>query len=101
MNPSLNQGSFIARVLAGSWRQVPSPLKISAEQLEMVKPSLLATGAGALAWKRVSQSELRNSPAGLELEQAYRLHSLQSAIHERDIRDILKLLDHAGIESVL
>lgn len=54
-----------------------------------------------MAWKRVSQSALRASPAALELEQAYLLHALQSAIHERDIHNVLALLGRAGIEPVL
>lgn len=101
MSPTLNKGSLIAQVLAGSWRQFPSPLEISAERLEIVMPSLLGAGAAALAWKRVCQSELRTSPSALQLEQAYRLHALQSAIHERDIQVILTLLAGAGIEPVL
>ena len=101
MSQTLNKGSLIAQVLAGSWRQSPSPLEISVEELDAVAPSLLKSGAAALAWKRVSQSELRGSPAALELEQAYRLHALQSAIHEREIKDVLALLGRAGIEPVL
>jgi hypothetical protein len=94
-------GRLIATVLAGSWRQFPSPLEISAEQLEIATPSLLASGAGALAWKQVSNSNLRTSPAAIEFEQAYRLHALQSAIHERDIQNVLALFSRAGIEPVL
>ncbi len=101
MDPKSEQRKLIAVVLAGSWRRFPSPLDISIEDLDTVAPSLLATGAAALAWQRVSNSDLRTSPAAIELEQAYRLHSLQSAIHERDIQNILTLLDHAGIEPVL
>jgi Uncharacterised nucleotidyltransferase len=101
MDPKIEQRKLIATVLAGSWRQFPSPLEISAEQLEIVTPSLLASGAAALAWKRVNSSQFRTSPAAIELEQAYRLHSLQSAIHEGDIQNILTLLKRAGIEPVL
>ena len=101
MSPTLNKGTLIAHVLAGSWRQFPSPLEISAEQLEIATPGMLASGAAALAWKRVGNSNLRTSPAARELEQAYRLHALQSAIHERDIQNILTQLKRAGIEPVL
>jgi len=92
---------LIAQVLAGSWRQFASPLELSTEQLKIATPLLLSSGAAALAWKRVCQSELRASPAALELEQAYRLHALQSAIHERDIEKVLTRLSCAGIEPVL
>jgi hypothetical protein len=101
MTPTLNRGSLIASVLTSSWRQFPSPLEIPAAQLEIATPDLLASGAAALAWKRVSNSDLRTSPAATELEQAYRLHALQSAIHERDIQNVLAQLSCAGIEPVL
>ena len=94
-------GSLIAKVLHGSWRQSPSTLTISQEELDIVTPLLLESGAGALGWKRVSNSELRTTPAALELEQAYRLHALQSAIHERDLEQALKLLRSAGFEPIL
>src|SRR5258708_15170004 len=101
MSQPLNKGSLIASVLAGSWRQFTSPPQFSIEELDAVGPSLLSSGAAALAWKRVGKSELRASPAALELEQAYRLHSLQSAIHERDIPHVIALLSRARIEPVL
>src|SRR5260370_39840617 len=101
MSQPLNKGSLIASVLAGSWRQFTSPLEISIEELDAVGPSLLSSGAAALAWKRVGKSALRASPAALELEQAYRLHSLQSAIHERDIQNVMVLLRRAGLETVV
>src|SRR5260370_40394139 len=101
MSQPLKKGSLIASVLAGSWRQFPSPLEISIEELDAVTPSLLSSGAAALAWKRVSNSNLRTSPEAIELEQAYRLHALQSAIHERDIQNILSLLERAGIDPFL
>ena len=52
MSTTLNKGTLIASVLAGSWRQFPSPLEISAAQFEIATPDLLASGAAALAWKR-------------------------------------------------
>jgi hypothetical protein len=98
---TVEKGKLMARILAGSWRPRPAPLEISADQLTIATPGILASGAAALAWKRVCQSELRASPAALELEQAYRLHSLQYAIHEHDLQNILPVLARAGIESVL
>ena len=101
MSPTLDKGSLIAQVLAGSWRRFPSPPEISAAELELVAPILLSSGAAALAWKRVGNSNLRTAPVAKELEQAYRLHSLQSAIHEGEIQNVLALLGRAGIEPVL
>jgi len=94
-------GNLIAKVLENSWRQSPLLLEISSDELDIVTPMLLESGAGALGWKRVSNSELRTRPAALELEQAYRLHALQSAIHERAIEQALNLFRSAGVEPIL
>jgi hypothetical protein len=95
------ENHLIAKVLAGSWRESPAPLSISPAELDLVTPHLLASGAGALGWKRVNKSTLRTATAALELEQAYRLHSVQSAIHERNIQSVLTLLRSAGVEPIL
>jgi hypothetical protein len=97
----MENGSLIAKVLESSWRQSPAPLTISAAELDIVTPLLLQSGAGALGWKRVVNSNQRAEPAALELEQAYRLHALQSAIHERDLENALNLLRAAAIEPIL
>jgi hypothetical protein len=101
MDPKSEQGKLIADVLATSWRPSCPPIEISTEALELVTPNLLESGAAALAWKRVAESDLRNSSAALQLEQAYRLHSLQSAIHERDLKRLLSLLNAARVEAIL
>ena len=101
MSDAFDHGRLIAKVLTHSWRAFPSSLEISTKELEIVTPSLLESGAGALGWKRVSNSKLRTTPAALELEQAYRLHALQSAIHEREIAEALALLRSAGVEPIL
>jgi hypothetical protein len=97
----MDKGRLIARVLAGSWRQSPEPLAISPAELDLVTPLLLESGAGALGWKRVGNSSLRSAPAAVELEQAYRLHALQSAMHEKNIPNAVTLLRSAGIEPIL
>jgi hypothetical protein len=96
-----DRARLIANVLAGSWRQSPAPLTISRVELDIVTPLLLESGAGALGWRQVHDSNLRTAPAALELQQAYRLHSLQSAIHERNIQDALILLRDRGVEPIL
>lgn len=101
MSRNLNIGSLIADVLAGSWRRSPAPLEISSDELNIVAPSLLESGAAALVWKRVSESNLRTSSTALQLEQAYRLHSLQSAIHERDLKRLLSVLHKARVAAIL
>src|SRR6266404_2504311 len=101
MGRMFDKANLIATALAGSWRQSPAPLPISVTELDIVTPLLLESGAGALGWKRVANSDRRTAAAALELEQAYRLHALQSAIHERNIQSALNLLRSASVEPIL
>jgi hypothetical protein len=93
------------KVLAGAWRTAaaaPLPLEISAAELEAAIPLLLESGVAALCWRRLQDSPVQvSAAAALQLEQAYRLHTLRAAIHERDIQRVLKILRAAGIEPIL
>ena len=94
-------GKLVARVLRGAWRSNPPKLDILESELDQVAPLLLASGGAALGWWRVRHSNLRETPAALELQQAYRLHALQSALHESEIKYLLTLAREAGAEPVL
>jgi hypothetical protein len=95
------RGELVASTLRSAWRRVPAQLEISEEQLDQVAPLLLASGGAALGWWRVRDSTLRDTPAALELQQAYRLHSLQSALHEAEITELIRIAREAGAEPVL
>lgn len=94
-------GSLVAKTLATSWR--PSPLRpdFSEEELATVVPLLLGSGAGALGWWRVRDFGLQSSEAASELQQAYRLHTLHAALHEREIERAINLFRAAGAEPLL
>ena len=62
---------------------------------------LLASGAGALAWRRLRQGDGARSPAGFELQQAYRLHAIEALLHERQLARVLGRLHAAGVEPLL
>lgn len=94
-------GRQVATVLAGAWRQSPPPVDFSAGDLDQVVPLLLGSGAGALGWQRVRHSPLRDTPAALRLQEAYRLHALHSAIHESEIQQVFTLFRMAKVEPVL
>jgi len=94
-------GALVAAVLAGAWRCPPPPPEITAQELKAIAPLLLESGAAALGWWRLRHSDLRASPAAVQLQQAYRLHTLQAGLHERDIQEVLPLLYSAGIEPLL
>lgn len=95
------KGRLVARVLSLAWRQSPGATNVSLDELSEVSPLLLGSGAGALGWHRVRNSPLDSSPSGLDLQQAYRHHTIEAAIHERDIKSIFALLRSNGIEPVL
>jgi len=96
------KGNLVAEVLSGSWRGAsPSTLHISESELDAVTPLLYDSGTAGLAWRRISTTPLRTSASGEVLHQAYRLQSLQSAIHEQKIEKLFRLLRQAHVEPVL
>jgi hypothetical protein len=92
---------LISAVLSGAWRQFPPTTNLTAEELSGIAPLLIGSGGGALAFWKIRQSELAQTPAGEELKQAYRLYTLHSAIHEQEIVKVLKLLSRAGLTAIL
>ena len=100
--PEVRKGSLVAKVLAGVWRDSGAPsLDISEQELDEVTPLLYGSGAAALGWRRVSETELKNSPSAELLHQAYRLISLQSAIHEEKIERVFRSLREASVDAIL
>ncbi len=94
-------GTWVAEALVGAWRPSPPPLRLSPAALAEVAPLLLGSGGGALGWWRVRSSDLRACPPAFQLQQAYRLHTLQAALHEREIAQAINLLRSSGIEPLL
>lgn len=95
------RGEIIARLLARSWEAGPGPVGISGDELEAIAPVLLGTGAGALAWWRIREADLADSPAAGELHQAFRLHSLQALVQQQKMEQALRLFAGAGIQVLL
>lgn len=97
-----SRSRLISSILAGSWRKTDfPPLAISETQLDEVVPLLYGSGAGALGWWRVRNTELRTTASAEVLHQAYRLQVLQSGIHEEKIQKVFRLLTDASIEAIL
>jgi hypothetical protein len=95
------RGNLVARSLTSVWRRSPDPASLSAEELADASPLLLGSGAGALGWCRVRDSELRDSTVAFQFRQAYRHHTLEAARHERDIKTIFGLLRSSRIDPML
>jgi Uncharacterised nucleotidyltransferase len=92
---------LVAKMLCGAWRESPGADDLSTEDVARVLLPLLGSGAGALGWCKIRGSALQDSGIAFEFRQAYRVHTLEAARHERDIEMILSLLRSRGVEPLL
>jgi len=91
----------VAQLLAGGWRRSIPPLRTAADELEQIAPLLLLSGGAGIAWRKIRDSALRASFAASQLQQAYRLYSLEAALHERRLKQVIPVLRNMGAEPVL
>src|SRR5215216_1231897 len=96
-----SRGRIVAQLLTGAWRDKPPLLATSEQELAEIAVLLMRSGAGGLAWHRIRNSALRDSSIAGQLEQAYRFHFLQAALHERSLKQVIPLLRSYGVEPVL
>ncbi|HEX9917907.1 MAG TPA: nucleotidyltransferase family protein [Pyrinomonadaceae bacterium] len=92
---------MVAKALRGAWRASPPTCALTAPELADISPLLYITGTGALVWRAVRESALKNTPAADTLRQAHRLQLLEAARSERDIQAAFKALRSEGIEPLL
>jgi len=89
-------------MLRNCWETSPqSEISLSAAQFDEVTPLLYGSGAAGLGWWRTRGTGLCQTPSGEMLHQAYRLLTLQAAIHENKIRKVFRVLRSVNIEPVL
>jgi hypothetical protein len=98
---STQTGEQMARALARAWRHGLSPLDLSAAELELIAPLLLGSGAASLIWAKLRLSAWPDQRVMREFQQAYRLHTVQAALHEVEIQEVITLFRAAGIEPML
>jgi len=96
-----SRGGLIADTIAGAWREVPTKVEQPTGELDGIASLLLRSGVGSLAWRRVRHWTSRTSPAAVQLQQAYRLHTLQSGVHERELCHLASSLQPAGLDPIL
>jgi putative nucleotidyltransferase-like protein len=96
-------GELIAAALAGAWRRDTAPCALTAAELCEITPLLLKSGAAALVWWRLSRAADGDAYALLrdELQRAYKLQTLEAAVHEHHVREVFRLLAAARIEALL
>jgi len=95
------RGAAIADLLSGSWRATPEPFAQASSVLELLNERLQITGAAGLAWWRIRDSAVADSPVGRSLHDAFRLQVLDARLHEQTLRTALDLIESAGVEPVL
>ena len=95
------RGALVAKTLAAAWRAHQTPLSLLPSQLAVAAPILLGSGAGGLGWWRIRGSTLEHSDIGVQLHQAFRLHALQAAIYEEQLRRAVTILQSRGIDPLL
>src|SRR5262249_51460423 len=94
-------GEVVAAALAGAWRPSPPPLPLSARAFAEVVPFLLETGGAGLLWRRVRQSDLRDSAPARRLRYGYRQAAAGMACHEQQLQQVIGLLRDAGVTALL
>jgi Uncharacterised nucleotidyltransferase len=95
------RGAMVAAAVRGGWRENPPPPTLPIDELTEITPLLLDAGCGALGWWCVRGSSIAATPAAEQLRDAYRLHTLQAAVHERDLAEVVRALSAAGIEPLI
>ncbi len=94
-------GVAIASVLRTSWREAPDVPASLAEALSAVSGILLETGCGALGWWRVRGSPLASETSALALREAFRLHTLQAALHAKNLEHVLGHFNAVGLTPIV
>jgi Uncharacterised nucleotidyltransferase len=96
-----SQAHLIAAMLWRTWDNDPSPFQITAQELAGITPQLVSAGAGGLSWRRVRYLESQPSQSASMLHQTYRYNTLQSAIHERDLIQLISFLRSTHLDPLL
>jgi hypothetical protein len=97
-----NTHHLIAEILRGSWRSEPDPLSLSETSLAASIPVLASTGAGGLAWNRVTRNpSLRACGVAQELRDASRILALDAVRHDLALGDLAQMFHDNDVEPLL
>jgi hypothetical protein len=99
MAVTVDSGHALARILTGAWRKQIEPLPLPADGAEDYVSLLLATGAGPLAWRRLS---LNLQGEGAEkLREDYRWHAARALFLEESVNDVFRRMKTNRVAGVL
>lgn len=100
LKSSNTAGHSVASALRGSWRlSTTSPL--TSADFEATAPLLYDSGAAGLGWWSIRNTELARTPSGELLHQAFRLLTLQAAIHQTKIQKVFSCFQAANVDAIL
>ncbi|HYX29826.1 MAG TPA: nucleotidyltransferase family protein [Pyrinomonadaceae bacterium] len=97
----ISNGELVANALRHSWRVSANNLDSGQADFDTVTPLLYDSGAAGLGWWRIRYHELSSTPSGELLHQAFRLLTLQAAIHENKIARVVRAFRAGKVEPVL
>ncbi|MGI8631867.1 MAG: nucleotidyltransferase family protein [Solirubrobacterales bacterium] len=95
-----HRGEVIAKVLAGSWRADPPATAVSPDQLALVAPLLMATGAAGLAW-RTAKLRVDLLPVAEQLRQAWLLEVGRERLRDELVAELAAAAEAKGIEVLI
>ena len=87
-------------VVGRRWRTSPPAYARPADLAEVLS-LLQETGAGSLAYWRLYRSGLHHSGPARQLKQAYQLHTLEAAIRQEHLQELVLRLRCLGVEPLL
>ena len=93
-------GRLVANALRHSWR-LSTTSDLALADFEAITPLLYDSGAAGLGWWSVRDTDLADSPSGELLHQAFRLLTLQAAIHQTKVEKVFRCFRAANVEPVL
>jgi len=95
-------GVLLAIVLRRSWRDLnPTVPDLSIADFDAVTPLLYDSGAAGLGWWQTRDTELAQTPSGQLLHEAFRLLTLQAAIHQTKVEKVFRCFRTANVEPIL
>lgn len=100
-SPSTSPGLAIASLLEGSWRANAEPAAHAGEALSAMADTLLGTGCGGLVWWRIRGSSAANDERAIPFHEAFRLHTLQAAIHAKNLEHVIGRFNAAGLTPIV
>ena len=99
---SSSLSNLVAVTLRNSWSGATQlKLDLSEKEIDAVTPLLYESGAAALGWWRVRDTQLSTTPSAELLHQAFRLLALRARTHETRIERLFRLFRNQNVEAIL